>query len=89
LSASIATTAFNWYGDTLVTNDKFEYKGKINDGCSLLFFARQYVDLGKTIYVPTFIDAPYDTKLNFSGKRESIKIDAIPYPVRTIYFNGK
>jgi len=79
----------HWYGDTLVTNDKFEYKGKINDGCSLLFFARQYVDLKKTVYVPTFIDAPYDTKLNFSGKRETIKIDAIPYPVRTIYFDGK
>ena len=79
----------HWYGDSLVTDDKFDYKGKINDGCSLLFFARQYVDLKKTVYVPTFIDGPYSTKLNFIGSRENIKIDAISYPVRTIYFDGK
>jgi len=66
----------------MITNDKFDYKGKINDGCSLLFFARQYVDLKKTVHVPTFIDAPYSTKLNFIGKREKIKIDAIEYPVK-------
>lgn len=79
----------HWYGDSLVTDDKFDYKGKINDGCSLLFFARQYVDLKKTVYVPTFIDGPYSTKLNFIGTRENIKIDAISYPVKTIYFDGK
>ncbi|HAW08110.1 MAG TPA: hypothetical protein DCW42_02920 [Bacteroidetes bacterium] len=79
----------HWINDSMITNDKFDYKGKINDGCSLLFFARQYVDLKKTVHVPTFIDGPYSTKLNFSGKRERIKIDAIEYPVKTIYFDGK
>lgn len=79
----------HWLNDSLITNDVIPFEKKINDGCSLYFFARQYTNLKKTVYVPTFIDGIFYTKLNFLGKVEPIKIDAVSYPIRTIYFDGK
>jgi archaellin len=79
----------HWLNDSLVSNQEVSFDKKINDGCSLYFFARQYTNLKKTVYVPTFIDGVFYTRLNFLGKIESVKINAIPYPVRTIYFDGK
>lgn len=79
----------HWLNDSLITNDVFDVTSKINDGCSLFFFARKYSDLKKTVKVPTFIDGKFITTINFHGKREAIKIDAISYPVQTIYLDGK
>ena len=79
----------HWLNDSMITNDVFDLDKKINDGCSLFFFARQYSNLKKTIWVPTFIDGIFSTKINFHGKGESVKIDAIDYPVKTLYLDGK
>lgn len=79
----------HWLNDSLITNDVFDATSKINDGCSLFFFARKYSDVKKTVKVPTFIDGKFITTINFHGKREAIKIDAISYPVQTIYLDGK
>lgn len=79
----------HWLNDSLITNDVFEATGKINDGCSLFFFARKYADIKKTVKVPTFIDGKFITTINFVGRREPVKIDAISYPVQTIYLDGR
>lgn len=79
----------HWLNDSLITNDVFDATSKINDGCSLFFFARKYSDAKKTVKVPTFIDGKFLTTINFHGKREATQIDAIPYPVQTIFLDGK
>lgn len=79
----------HWLNDSLIINDVFDITGKINDGCSLFFFARKFTDIKKTVKVPTFIDGKFITTINFIGRREPVKIDAIPYQVQTIYFDGK
>jgi len=38
---------------------------------------------------PYFIDGIFNTKINFLGKGDPIKIDAIGYPVKTLYLDGK
>lgn len=59
------------------------------DGLSLYFFARQYLKSKKYVRIPTIIDRDTaSTTINFLGKRESVEIDAIKYPVKTVYFNG-
>jgi hypothetical protein len=79
----------HWLNDSMITNDVFDNTQKVNDGCSLFFYARQYANLNKNITVPTFIDDVYKTKINFTDKIEPTEIDAIPYPVRTKYLDGK
>ena len=62
---------------------------KWNDGSSLFFLARQMLKSKKTIKVPTIImDDTVSTSINFVGKEEAIEVDAIKYPVKTIYLNG-
>lgn len=62
---------------------------KWNDGLSLFFFARMFLNSKRTVSVPTIIE--YDTVrtlINFSGKREAVSIDAVDYDVQTVYFKG-
>jgi hypothetical protein len=62
---------------------------KWNDGSSLFFLARQLLTSKKSIKIPTIImDDTVSTSINFMGKDESIEIDAVDYPVKTLYFNG-
>ncbi len=79
-----------WKYKEQTMNKLVDFDKKLNDGCSLFFFARQFTDYGKTIKVPTAINNKLEsTTLNLSGKRESTEISAIKYPVKTIYFDGK
>jgi hypothetical protein len=65
-------------------------KKKYNGGLSLFYLARNYVDLKRTVYVPTMIDRDtVNTRINFHGDIRSAEIDAVNYPVSTIYFDGK
>ena len=62
---------------------------KWNDGSSLYFLARQMLKSKKTIKVPTIImDDTVSTSINFIAKPEVIEIDAVNYPIKTLYFNG-
>jgi hypothetical protein len=71
-------------------NETFELKQKANDGLSIFFLARKYTKLNRTITVPTIMDKNVDyTILTFRSKIESSTISAVPYPIRTIYFNGE
>lgn len=80
----------NWINKKLNDKNEFRTKKKMNDGLSLFFTARQFLKSNKSIRIPTFMggDTSY-TNINFTGKIENVEIDAVDYPVRTVYFNGK
>ncbi len=66
------------------------FESRVLDGCSLFFFARQFTDIKKTVRVPTLMNQGISyTNLNFHGKKESTKIDAVSYPVKCLYFDGR
>ncbi|MCU0453298.1 MAG: DUF3108 domain-containing protein [Bacteroidetes bacterium] len=59
------------------------------DGMSLLFFARENARHPRTWRIPTFVDNREGiTEFFFRDKREDLKIDAVEYPVRTVWFDG-
>ncbi|MBU3698871.1 MAG: DUF3108 domain-containing protein [Candidatus Kapabacteria bacterium] len=80
--------------------DKFRDKQKVssksytigkryNDGSSLLFTARNLVSAKKTIRLPTLImDDTVNTVVNFRGTKGSVEVDAVNYPVKTLYLDG-
>lgn len=80
--------------------DKFRDKQKVasksytiakryNDGSSLLFAARNLVSAKKTIRLPTLImDDTVNTVVNFRGTKGTVEIDAVGYPVKTLYLDG-
>ncbi|MCX7880351.1 MAG: DUF3108 domain-containing protein [Ignavibacteria bacterium] len=81
--------------DKFKKNEKY-YSGVIhtekkwNDGLSLFFFAREYTKSNRRVKTPTFMDKDTSyTLINFHGKRESVKISSIAYPVKTVNFYGK
>ncbi len=78
-----------WKKDDLFFEKKYEIDKKWNDGFSLLFLARRYSNLGRTVKVPTFINDTASTIIKFTGKKEDVKIDAVDYPVKTVYLNGE
>lgn len=78
-----------WHEKKLEEETVIQTPRRWNDGSSLFFLARRFLNFKKTIKIPTIIDKDTCfTTINFRGKRESIKIDAINYPVRTVYFDG-
>lgn len=89
------------YANNQIINTKWEDKvqidksntkntQKVNDGGSLLFLARQYTNMKRTVKIPTLIDTKIGTThINFHGKRENISIPAIKYPVKSIFIDGK
>lgn len=59
------------------------------DGMSLLFFARENVRQPRSWRIPTFVDNREGiTEIHFRDKREDLEIDAVNYPVRTVWFDG-
>ncbi len=82
--------AFKQIKNKVIFDELHKTNKKINDGLSILYFARQFVKSNKKFRVPTIIkkDIEY-TNLNFTNKKEAIKIDVVKYPIRTIYFDGK
>ncbi len=71
-------------------NDTVAITGPSQDGMSLFFFAREYVLSTWSLEVPTYMDTEEaSTKIRFTGQRKSVKIDAVKYPVETVYFDGK
>lgn len=83
---------------TLETGDKdkqiphplIQTNRRWNDGLSLFFAARQNLFCDKNISVPTIIE--FDTvrtTINFkNAPRESVSIDAVDFPVKTVHFSG-
>ncbi len=92
---------FNNPKQNFLKNEKYYNKEKINDtilsanskildGATLFFLARNYVQLNKRLKIPTIMDLSIgNTYLNFTGEVKKISIDAIKYPIKTYYFDGK
>ncbi len=79
-----------WENKQLVSRDTFKTKKKFSDGASLLYLARSFMELGKTAYVPTFINNQLvQTKINFQKKQENIEIDAVDGEVKSLYLDGR
>ena len=79
-----------WYNNKLDSTRMIKSYRRWNDGLALFFFARQNVYAKRLLKVPTVmqLDTSF-TYINFSGKTENVEINAVDYPVRTVYFNGK
>jgi len=79
-----------WYDKKKYLEARYDTKKRWNDGLSLFFFARKYLRSKKNVKIPTVMnkDTVY-TYINFLNKKEKIEIDAVDYPVKTIYFKGK
>ncbi|MFN0157874.1 MAG: DUF3108 domain-containing protein [Bacteroidota bacterium] len=77
--------------DTVVEKlDTLSLPQKLHDGLSLFFFARQQVLSGKKMNISTLINEELvNTYIDFYGKRTSVEIDAVDYPIDVIEFNGK
>ena len=76
--------------DTAVTKrDTLRVERVYQDGLSLFFFARDQLFSGRSQTVPTMInEKPAVTRINFSGKRDEVEIDAVDYPVDVVSFEG-
>lgn len=62
---------------------------KWNDGLSLFFFARMFLDSKRYVSVPTIIEFDtVKTLINFTGKKENVSIEALNYEVQTLYLKG-
>lgn len=85
------TLTFNEFKAEKKFNQKIvDIENKFNDGTSLFFFARKYSGIGRTIKVPTMIDTlPGVTIINFTQDEKEVEVDAIDYPVSTIYLDGE
>lgn len=78
-----------WKNQKSIDTKTFSTKKKWNDGLTLYFFARKFIRANRTVKVPTVIGGDTSvTKFTFSGKKESVEIDAVSYPVRTVHFSG-
>lgn len=83
-------TAEKYMNKQLQERKEYVTKKKWNDGCSLFFTARQFLFAKRNIRIPTVMSGDtVSTTIAFTGKEESIEIDAIDYPVKTVYFNGE
>jgi len=76
--------------DSVITKrDTMALPGKVQDGLSLFFYAREYLFAGKPLSVPTIIrEKKAQTTIDFRTERESVEIDAVDYPIDTQHFLG-
>ena len=76
--------------DTIVEKrDTIGLSEPVQDGLSLFFFARDRLRSGRRMNVPCVIrEEKVNTFLDFPDTRTSVEVDAIPYPVDVIQFEG-
>ncbi len=73
----------------LVKNRTLHTSRKWSDGLSLFYVARKLLNIKKNVSIPTLMDVDtVYTTINFAGKKEKVEIDAVDYPIRTVYFKG-
>jgi len=70
-------------------NTTFKTNKKWSEGLSILYLARKFSNLKRTIKIPTIIyKDTCSTTINFTGKQETVNISAFKKPVKTLYFTG-
>lgn len=79
------------YRDSKIVKSRwFDIKKRYNDGSSLLFAARSLLYSKKSLRLPTVImEDTVSTVVNFNGKQEPVSIDAVQYPIKSVYLNGE
>lgn len=62
----------------------------IQDGLSLVYFARQHVQRRDTLRVPTIVYARVgSTTFYFRGRREPVEIDRLDHPISSLLLEGR
>lgn len=62
---------------------------KWNDGLSLFFFARMFLNSKRYVSVPTIIEFDtVKTLINFTGEKKTVDIEAVDYDIKTVYLKG-
>jgi hypothetical protein len=70
--------------------DTIRIVGRGQDGLSLFFYARENARQKKQATVQVFIDdKEANAHINFQDKVEDVDIDAVDYPVKTVFLDGK
>lgn len=70
--------------------DTIRIGGRGQDGLSLFFYARENARQKKQATVQVFIDdKEANAHINFQDKVEDVDIDAVDYPVKTVFLDGK
>jgi hypothetical protein len=79
------------YRDSKIVKSRwYDIKKRYNDGSSLLFAARSLLLSKKSLRMPTVImEDTVNTVVNFNGKQEPVSIDAVQYPIKSVYLNGE
>lgn len=83
-------TTATWKDRQKTDERVFEIKRKYTDGLTILYAARQLLYSKRTAWIPTIVreDTAW-TKINFTGRNAAVSISAVPYPIRTVYFDGE
>lgn len=76
--------------DTIVQKrDTLFINSKMQDGLSLFFYARDRLFSGKKENIPAVVqEKKVNTYIDFSGKRKSVDLDFVGYPVDVVGFEG-
>ena len=70
--------------------DTFKVDGILQDGLSILYYARSQSHIRGTINVPTIVYKQLgSTWLRFTGEKDNLEIDALDVPVKTVAFEGR
>ena len=70
--------------------DTFTVDGTLQDGLSILYFARSYAHSRRTMNVPTIVYKQLgSTWLRFTGERGTMEIDALDSPIKIVGFEGR
>lgn len=87
--SNLKATIEKWQTKGQVNRRDFSFEKRLNDGSSILYAARSMLYSKKSYRIPTVImDEAVSTIVNFQGKVQETEIDAVKYPVRTVYING-
>jgi hypothetical protein len=78
------------YRDTVIEKrDTLGLDAPCHDGLSLFFYARHELYSGKAMNIPAIVkEKKVNTYIDFKRKRTTVQVDAIPYPVDVIEFQG-
>ena len=95
-------TEYNFFGDSLIhiikgnlsTNQVWvdslaSINGRLQDGLSILYFARMNTGIDTTLYIPCFVNEKREiTTLNFYSQNEEMEIDAVDYEIDCLKLDG-
>ncbi len=79
-----------WKQKNIFKRDRLRLDTLSQDGLSLFFLARRFLFERTMMSIPTFVSEKRGTTvIRFTGDHTSEKIEAVPYPVDLIHFEGK